>query len=222
MILWKWAATAVAATMLVGCAASGRGEFSCRGLPQGVSCLPASTVYEITSDPALEKAFREELQRRRTLREDVDPAQVLNEVRARTGHGAANALEVPLMQAVRQPLPVLEPARVVRIWIAPWVDNKGDLRMPGYVFSEITPRRWSFGEAQIDQTNVLVPIQVERDVKPPPPTTAKRAAPTPPVAATTPPTAGSAAAVQRAAAASAPPPLAPTAAAVPVTSAAPR
>ena len=81
------------------------------------------------------------------------------------------------MDALSQPMPVLEPARVVRIWVAPWTDNKGDLHMPGYLFSEITPRRWSFGEAEVGNTRVLTPMQVERDVpREATPTTGKAAA----------------------------------------------
>ena len=67
------------------------------------------------------------------------------------------------MAPLNQPMPVLEPARVVRIWVAPWVDAKGDLHMPGYLFSEITPRRWSLGEAEVSGARVLTPMQVERD-----------------------------------------------------------
>jgi conjugal transfer pilus assembly protein TraV len=207
------AAVAVVAVVAVvaGCAASGRGEFSCAGMPRGVACLPASTVYEITSDPELERAFRAELAKRTAGRGKVDPAQVLEEVRA-TRVKSSGVETSALMQPVRQPLPVLEPARVVRIWIAPWIDQKGDLRMPGYVFSEITPRKWSFGEAQIDQTNVLVPIQVERDVAPPAPNGPRRAA-TPPAPSAAP----AAVAVQRAAQASSAPPAQTTKASAPPT-----
>jgi conjugal transfer pilus assembly protein TraV len=67
------------------------------------------------------------------------------------------------MAPLNQPMPVLEPARVVRIWVAPWVDAKGDLHMPGYLCSEITPRRWSLGEAEVSGARVLTPMQVERD-----------------------------------------------------------
>lgn len=36
-------------------------------------------------------------------------------------------------------------AQVMRIFIAPWEDEQGDLHMGGYVFSEIAPRRWTVG-----------------------------------------------------------------------------
>jgi conjugal transfer pilus assembly protein TraV len=37
------------------------------------------------------------------------------------------------------------PARVMRIWIAPWEDSRGDLHAPGYLYTEIEPRRWALG-----------------------------------------------------------------------------
>jgi conjugal transfer pilus assembly protein TraV len=49
----------------------------------------------------------------------------------------------------------------MRVWIAPWIDAKQDLHMPGYVFTEVTPRRWSFGEAAAVTGKPLVPLQVD-------------------------------------------------------------
>jgi conjugal transfer pilus assembly protein TraV len=145
--------------VLSGCAATGKRNFSCSGPPGGVTCIGSLDIYEITNDPALEAELRARLVAAAESGRKVDPNVVLAELRAK--RKATNAVGAPLAEPLKQPLPVLEPARVVRIWIAPWVDNKGDLRMPGYVFSEITPRRWSFGEAQIEQTDVLVPVQIE-------------------------------------------------------------
>ena len=62
-----------------------------------------------------------------------------------------------LSEPLQGPMPVLKPAEVVLIWIAPWTDRKGDLHLPGYIFSEITPRRWSFGEAEIDDAPIVAP-----------------------------------------------------------------
>jgi len=45
--------------------------------------------------------------------------------------------------------PLREPSQVIRIWIAPWIDNNDNLNWPSYVFTEITQRRWGFGEQEI-------------------------------------------------------------------------
>jgi len=42
-------------------------------------------------------------------------------------------------------LPVLSPARIMRIWIGPWVDAEGNLHAPGYVFTPIEERQWAIG-----------------------------------------------------------------------------
>jgi conjugal transfer pilus assembly protein TraV len=155
-------AAAVAAALVSGCAAVGQPDFSCDGMPGNVTCLDAMTVYELTSDPALDAAVRAEVARRSELGETlIDTKAIVAQIkqtRASTHTGTTT-----LMAPLNQPMPVLEPARVVRIWVAPWVDAKGDLHMPGYLFSEITPRRWSLGEAEVAGARVLTPMQVERD-----------------------------------------------------------
>ena len=152
----------VAAALVSGCAAVGQPDFSCDGMPGNVTCLDAMTVYELTSDPALDAAVRAEVARRTDLGEtQIDTKAIVAQIkqtRVSTQTGTTT-----LMAPLNQPMPVLEPARVVRIWVAPWVDAKGDLHMPGYLFSEITPRRWSLGEAEVAGARVLTPMQVERD-----------------------------------------------------------
>ncbi|TVS15795.1 MAG: type IV conjugative transfer system protein TraV [Gammaproteobacteria bacterium] len=155
-------AAGLAMAVLAGCAAIGKPDFSCSGPNAGLGCLPSSEVYEITNDPDLYAAVMEALNEASSQRGNVDHRKIIDDVRAtfvRTG----DTVVKPMADPVRQPLPVLQPARVVRIWISPWVDSKGDLRMPGYVFTEITPRRWSFGEPEVTGSEILAPIQVERD-----------------------------------------------------------
>jgi hypothetical protein len=55
------------------------------------------------------------------------------------------------------------PARVMRIWIAPWEDSRGDLHAPGYLYTEIEPRRWALGApAEAERTTLIRPLQIER------------------------------------------------------------
>jgi len=60
------------------------------------------------------------------------------------------------------------PAQVMRVWIAPWEDSRGDLHAPGYLYTEIEPRRWSLGApAEPDRDTLIRPLQIERrDTKP--------------------------------------------------------
>ncbi|WP_024595897.1 TraV family lipoprotein [Pseudoalteromonas sp. AC163] len=61
-----------------------------------------------------------------------------------------------------EPLATLEPAQVMRVLIASYTDSDGLLHMPGYTFVEVTPRRWSYGEAANDRPSRVVPLEVKR------------------------------------------------------------
>ena len=46
-------------------------------------------------------------------------------------------------------MPIRQPSQIMRIWIAPWIDQSDNLNWSGYVYTEVTPKRWSFGEKEI-------------------------------------------------------------------------
>jgi hypothetical protein len=61
------------------------------------------------------------------------------------------------------PMALRLPARVMRIWIAPWEDSRGDLHAPGYLYTEIESRRWTLGApAELERTALIRPLQIER------------------------------------------------------------
>lgn len=43
-----------------------------------------------------------------------------------------------------------EQAKIMRIYIAPWQDQGGDLHMGDFIYSEITPRQWSVARHEMD------------------------------------------------------------------------
>ena len=162
----SWIAIVPLALMagLTGCStASGiaKGDFSCAGPTPGTACIDSMSVYEITSDPLLQEAVIAELQRAAENEENVDPHEVLARIRAQQSPTIESVSNI--VEPISQPKPILKPAQVVRIWIAPWVDRKGDLHMPGYVFSEITPRRWELGEPETGTATILAPVQLDRN-----------------------------------------------------------
>ena len=68
----------------------------------------------------------------------------------------------PVLPRPEGPVPIRLPAQVLRVWIAPWEDAHGDLHAPGYVYTEVVPRRWSFGEpAAASATQRITPLQVQ-------------------------------------------------------------
>lgn len=54
--------------------------------------------------------------------------------------------------------PVREPSQVMRVWIAPWIDQNDNLNWSSYTFTEVSPRRWSFGEQEVRQMGL--PMQL--------------------------------------------------------------
>lgn len=145
---------------LSGCAASGQKDFSCSGPTPGVGCIPSIEVWEITNDPELHRKVTMALKAAAESGDEYNHQEIVDRVKRE--HSPTIGVAKPMAGPVTQPLPVLQPAHAIRIWIAPWVDEKGDLHMPGLVFTEITPRRWSFGEAGIANSKVLAPVQVDR------------------------------------------------------------
>lgn len=55
--------------------------------------------------------------------------------------------------------PVRSPAQIMRIWIAPWIDQADDLHFPSYVYTEIQPRRWNFGVESFNGRGVILPTK---------------------------------------------------------------
>lgn len=157
------AAAAVTAIALTGCTTTGK--FSCKS-PDGVSCMSAPELYEYTNGTGAGAAPAEGIksESRRATRERQSGKVVSHQVGATGDALALSAPIQPLTGAVRENALSLAPpsvgaeipaggsssiarvpAKVMRIWVAPWTDTEGDLHMPGYVYSEITTRRWSIG-----------------------------------------------------------------------------
>jgi len=92
---------------------------------------------------------------------------------ATTGRGGAELTEATAIDGtrvvsaehVRAPapgaVPLRTPARVMRIWIAPWEDSRGDLHAPGYLYTEIEPRHWALDDRD-DAPPPVRPLQIER------------------------------------------------------------
>jgi conjugal transfer pilus assembly protein TraV len=76
----------------------------------------------------------------------------------------------PVLPRPEDPVPLRMPAQVMRVWIAPWEDSRGDLHAPGYLYTEIESRRWTLGApAEPDREFLIRPLQIERrDAKPDP------------------------------------------------------
>lgn len=164
-----WALSMV--SILSGCSALGVGQanFSCKGLPEGVSCLPVTDVYNMTSGGAsirgapvptgpMSAGQGVVLDGRKSKGYEIDGYDetgrpyVLN----------INRLPTRPMQApVTGVQPILEPAKVVRIWIGPWRDSQNNLIFPTYLYAQVQDRQWSVRGADFERkSGVFTPVQV--------------------------------------------------------------
>lgn len=188
LISCKWVRLVLAAAALAalsGCASMGGydDEFSCPSAPQGSPCMSAIDAYHASenglpvesSEPASTNAqqsagdggFRGPPGR--TVPVAGGRAQPRAQPDAPAAPvGAAQPLATvhppaaPALRALDTPLPIRTPAKVMRIYIAPWVGQSGDLTMPTYVYTEIEPRRWTIGERSAsDASPHFYPLQVQ-------------------------------------------------------------
>jgi conjugal transfer pilus assembly protein TraV len=160
------------AFLLAGCASAlntaDHDEFACPGMPAGVMCKSPVQVYRatngathdrdsITPEPPARSGNSAALD---ALNDDLGLVSIQTEKATR---GKQSTQPLPLHLPISQsaspnlPLPVLEPARVMRIWIAPWEDGKKDLHWPSYLFTEIQPRKWSFGKSEFTGLRPVIP-----------------------------------------------------------------
>lgn len=125
--------------LLAGCASSlntaGTGEYSCPGMP-GVMCKTPGQVYKMTEGDTLDAS---------ALAPKTGPAKRIDPMAS--------------IYEANTPMPIREPAKVMRVWIAPWTDKNDDLHWPSYVYTEIQRRKWSFGNTDFKAMNPVIPFK---------------------------------------------------------------
>lgn len=160
---------------LQGCSGFGVGEseYSCDGYSEGISCASAREVYKQTSsgnDPHKShdhsdsdsdsdsegKGEASTSQRAAARRRAGQPVQVAGE---NAGNRQPQSREVGQHVRIDGPTPIRTQAKVMRVWIASYEDQKGDLHVPGLVYTEVQKRRWNIGnEASSGQSRTVQPL----------------------------------------------------------------
>src|SRR5690606_2553937 len=157
---------ALLSTLVTGCANMlnvGASEYSCSGMPEGVTCVSARDVYTATESSDYQTQLMREQNAaqaekdgpKRPLRrtqETAAEAPVAPQLRPEPG------LNAPIPARTQNPLPIRTQAVVMRIAVDPWEDEKGDLDGPGYIYTEIEPRRWEIGARNTGIRNTISPL----------------------------------------------------------------
>jgi conjugal transfer pilus assembly protein TraV len=131
---------------LNGCSILGLGnsDFSCPGGIDGVRCMSARQVYQATESSDYVKT---EVEREK------------NEGKASSLAGAKPVIQSQIaVPSIEQPVPIRTQAKVMRIWMAPWEDEDGDLHADGFLYTEIENRRWNLGDRFSSPSNSISPL----------------------------------------------------------------
>lgn len=136
---------ALLASQITGCSflQIGESEYSCKGMPDGVTCMSARDVYQMTENENFRKQIEEDAALQKAKEEGGKDTQENIEVASTPKVVSGERYVIP--RPARDPVPIRTQATVMRIWVAPWESEVGDLNVPGYIYTEIEPRRWEIG-----------------------------------------------------------------------------
>lgn len=170
---------------LSGCASLGVGdsEFSCSGLPDTQNCMSAREVYEATAnggsiyDRDYSQAHAGHDHKVKTSGTGGSSTFMSKEERLSGGYvgdtkvsqnGSTQIEEVVRRVEDRyvaprtpnKPVPIRTPAKVMRVWIAPWEDKNENLKVSSYVFTEIEKRKWMYDMRGVATGQSIQPLQM--------------------------------------------------------------
>jgi len=152
---------------LAGCSSLNVGEsdFECSGMPGdfqgGVACASATEVYEMTNNGEVPNPVTPVEEMKRQQQERLNgTSQAPSDVDGQPAGVDPITQDYVTPALPNRPVPIRTPAKVMRIWVAPWEDTSGNLNVPGYVYTEIEPRRWTVGERAPTANPTLKPLQM--------------------------------------------------------------
>jgi conjugal transfer pilus assembly protein TraV len=151
---------------LSGCAAYGNKQYGCSGLPEGVRCTSTSDLYEATHSGQI--PTRTDVASINTNDRDHSISASLSKNPKGTSPDNKIVADPVIDTFVTpnlpdRPVPIRTPAKVMRIWVSTWEDAEtGALIAPGYIYTEIEPRRWVIGKpesAASQQNRLFKPLE---------------------------------------------------------------
>ncbi|WP_268747577.1 TraV family lipoprotein [Geoalkalibacter subterraneus] len=129
----------------------GNGNYGCEGFPEGVNCMSARDVYNLTD---FDGEIQAQLQAQENKKSDQ---QSQMPVPAQTLHRDEIAQR---MLDTNGSIPIRTPAQVIRITVFSWEDKYGALHSGDTIYSEVEQRRWMVGEKAPKRAASLKPLDV--------------------------------------------------------------
>lgn len=143
----------LASLMMTGCM-SYQSKYGCSGVPDGVVCKTPLQIYEQTSGDGDVGVYQSNL-------ESESNSKYAKKKPSTQAEQMVNVFSKPQFQAASSPMPVLEQPKVLRIWVAPWKDETETLNWSSYMFKEVTPRKWNFGDSVMRNTPITAPNEAD-------------------------------------------------------------
>ncbi|MDD2944313.1 MAG: type IV conjugative transfer system lipoprotein TraV [Acinetobacter sp.] len=153
-------------TVLTACMSGYGSNYGCKGLPDGIVCKSPTQIYDMTNDDSFGGVYQSTLNEAQDQGNESDSGMFKSSKSKKTAQStpandAINLFSKPQFQSSSSPMPVLEQPKVLRIWVAPWKDQNETLNWGNYMFTEITPRRWNFGDSVMRNTPVTAPNEAD-------------------------------------------------------------
>lgn len=156
-----------ASLFVSGCASSlniGETTFACK---EEGGCPTPIEVYEATHGSPSELLMGKTPKSWKS-----DPSQTVVRVSPRQGNDAAREARAAMgaerikVDAQRTTVPLRSSSSILRIWIAPWIDENDRLNWARYTFVEVAPRTWRFGENEVRRQDDIPFVNVVPDADP--------------------------------------------------------
>lgn len=132
----------VSTALLTGCSGIGAsGDYGCKA-PDGVSCMSVSGVYANSTQnnlPSQRKANGDK-PAKETQYQSADKGSVIG-------------------RTISSGDPLRSKTRVLRVWVAPWEDNDGDLNDQSYAYVVADNGKWMIDHNRRNIANEFAPIK---------------------------------------------------------------
>ncbi|OLP04566.1 type IV conjugative transfer system lipoprotein TraV [Rhodoferax antarcticus ANT.BR] len=147
------AASLVMVGTVAGCASlvntADNADFGCPGMPLGVTCKTPAAVYNSTNGQLPISDFDTPIGAKKLASGDAGGEMSIPEPKAFAAMSGMPVTVEATSNSRHGPKPVREAAKVVRIWIAPWVDKEDNLHLAQLQYTEVTPRYWTVGMDEV-------------------------------------------------------------------------
>jgi len=131
----KLSVALLTSVMVTGSLAGCSVKYGCPA-PDGVQCKPISEVYRSTSQTggATQKA-----------KGAVTPPKM---------SAATGGVEPSAGGELESPAPIRSAPKILRVWVAPWIDTEGDLHQQSYLYVVVDHGTWALGLPAVESEPV--------------------------------------------------------------------